>query len=84
MGRERWTLQKGEEKVPLAIRTTRVFKRVAESWKQVHHHGSIDDSVLLKKYQSAVLNSQQTIGYKHIGEREVRKAGGHPTEEEAS
>lgn len=55
VGRERGTLQVGEEQVVLTIRTSRVFQRVGETWKQVHHHGSIDDPGLLKRYQSAIL-----------------------------
>jgi ketosteroid isomerase-like protein len=55
VGRERGTLQVGEEQVVLAIRTSRVFQRVGETWKQVHHHGSIDVPGLLKRYQSAIL-----------------------------
>lgn len=38
----------------LHIRTTRVFRFERERWRQVHHHGSIDDPALLQRYQSAV------------------------------
>jgi hypothetical protein len=54
VGRERGTLQVGAEQVVLAIRTTRVFQRVGDTWKQVHHHGSIDDPELLKRYQAVL------------------------------
>lgn len=55
VGRERGTLERGETKVELAIRTSRIFRRVAGDWKQVHHHGSIDEPELLARYQAAVL-----------------------------
>jgi hypothetical protein len=38
----------------LAIRTTRVFRRVEGAWRQVHHHGSMDDPALLRAYQDLV------------------------------
>jgi ketosteroid isomerase-like protein len=38
---------------PLRIRTTRIFKYTG-TWKQVHHHGSIDDALMLAEYQQAV------------------------------
>lgn len=41
----------------LAIRTTRVFRRCDGIWRQVHHHGSIDDPRLLAAYQLAVRQS---------------------------
>lgn len=54
-GRERGELVLGDEHVPLAIRTSRVFAFVpAIGWRQVHHHGSIDDPELLGRYQAAV------------------------------
>jgi hypothetical protein len=38
----------------LAIRTTRIFRRVDGCWRQVHHHGSMDDPALLETYQRVV------------------------------
>jgi SnoaL-like domain len=42
-------------RVPLAIRTSRVFgwQAGAGRWEQLHHHGSIDDPVQLAAYQAA-------------------------------
>lgn len=42
--------------VPLTIRTSRVIQwfGAAVGWRQVHHHGSIDDAALLAAYQHAV------------------------------
>ena len=54
IGRERgWVKTKGE-KLDLAIRTSRVYKLVEGEYKQVHHHGSIEDPKLLQTYQELV------------------------------
>jgi ketosteroid isomerase-like protein len=54
VGRERGEFRVGEIVVNLAIRTSRIYKLVDGQWRQVHHHGSIDDPDLLARYQSAV------------------------------
>lgn len=54
VGRERGFFRLGEEEVDLAIRTNRVFVKMEKRWRQVHHHGSIDDPELLARYQKAV------------------------------
>jgi len=54
VGRERGTLEREGQRLDLAFRTTRVFRRVDGVWRQVHHHGSIDDPELLRRYQSLV------------------------------
>jgi ketosteroid isomerase-like protein len=54
VGRERGTFERGGKKLDLAIRTTRIFRRSGGRWRQVHHHGSIDDPSLLGAYQEAV------------------------------
>lgn len=55
IGRERGELILGDKQVPLAIRTSRVYRRIDGQWRQVHHHGSMDDPQLLHHYQAAVL-----------------------------
>lgn len=55
VGRERGYFRLGGEEIRLAIRTSRIFQRIDGRWKQVHHHGSIEDPQLLSKYQSAVM-----------------------------
>jgi ketosteroid isomerase-like protein len=55
VGRERGHFRKGDTELALAIRTSRVFRQFSGCWKQVHHHGSIEDPELLARYQSAVL-----------------------------
>ena len=54
IGRERGYIQIDEQKLELAIRTSRVFKLVDGIFKQVHHHGSIESPELLQEYQELV------------------------------
>lgn len=58
VGRERGRLSKAGEALDLAIRTTRVFRRVGGRWRQIHHHGSIDDPQMLASYLAAVRQSR--------------------------
>ncbi len=58
VGRERGYFRKGGQAIKLAIRTSRTFQKIGNSWKQVHHHGSIEDPVLLEQYQSAVMGKK--------------------------
>jgi ketosteroid isomerase-like protein len=55
VGRERGFLRRGKDHIDLAIRTSRIFKKMDGVWKQVHHHGSIDNAALLARYQSVVI-----------------------------
>jgi SnoaL-like domain len=57
VGRERGTLQVGGQQLALAIRTTRVFRRRGGVWRQVHHHGSMDDPAMLEEYQRLILGA---------------------------
>lgn len=54
VGRERGFFKIENAKLNLHIRTSRIFKKINNTWKQVHHHGSIDDPSLLAKYQRLV------------------------------
>ena len=54
VGRERGTLEAPGTNLNLAIRTSRVFERIDGRWRQVHHHGSMDNPALLNAYQEAV------------------------------
>jgi ketosteroid isomerase-like protein len=54
VGRERGEYRAGESVLKIAIRTSRVFRRIDGEWRQIHHHGSIDDPKLLAAYQDAV------------------------------
>lgn len=53
-GRERGFFKTDEKEIKLAIRTSRIFKKVRGEWKQIQHHGSIDNPELLKAYQELV------------------------------
>jgi ketosteroid isomerase-like protein len=57
VGRERGMLRVGSEQLALMIRTTRVFRRRAGVWRQVHHHGSMDDPGMLEEYQRLILGA---------------------------
>jgi ketosteroid isomerase-like protein len=59
VGRERGELDMSGGPMKLAIRTSRIFQREADArWRQVHHHGSIDDPQMLATYQEAVLGKR--------------------------
>lgn len=55
VGRERGYFRRSGEEITLAIRTSRIFRKIDGHWRQVHHHGSIEDSRLLADYQSALM-----------------------------
>ncbi len=58
VGRERGTIELPDKQLSLAIRTTRIFRRGPDGfWRQIHHHGSIDDPAMLAQYQRAVLGA---------------------------
>ena len=54
VGRERGTYLDGEIVKNLSVRTTRIFQLIDGRWRQMHHHGSIEDAALLSEYQNAV------------------------------
>jgi hypothetical protein len=54
VGRERGRFESHATAFNLAFRTTRIFRLFDTRWRQVHHHGSIDDPALLDRYQFAV------------------------------
>jgi len=55
VGRERGYLRSANEEIALAIRTSRIFQKIEHRWRQVHHHGSIEEPHLLAKYQATVV-----------------------------
>jgi ketosteroid isomerase-like protein len=59
VGRERGRLTKAGETLDIAIRTTRLFRRSDGRWQQIHHHGSIEDPVMLARYLAAVGQAEQ-------------------------
>ncbi len=54
VGRERGSLEMDGRTLELAIRTSRLYRRSAGRWRQVHHHGSIESPGLLDAYQQAL------------------------------
>ena len=54
VGRERGFFQLDENKIELAIRTSRIYRKGSGRWLQIHHHGSIETPELLAEYQQAV------------------------------
>jgi ketosteroid isomerase-like protein len=54
IGRERGHCERNGERLELAIRTSRVYRRQNGRWRQIHHHGSIENPSLLERYQKAV------------------------------
>lgn len=59
VGRERGEFRIGETTIKLAIRTSRIYRLIDGAWRQVHHHGSIDNPELLAQYQKAVRKGMQ-------------------------
>ena len=54
VGRERGTSETEAGTMQLAIRTSRLFRRTNGRWRQVHHHGSIEQPEVLDAYQKSV------------------------------
>lgn len=61
VGRERGWLEKDGHKLELAIRTSRTFLKYRQGWKQLHHHGSMDNPKLLAQYQQLVSGRQEAV-----------------------
>lgn len=56
VGRERGTLVREDMVLPLAFRTSRVFRKDGQGrWRQQHHHGSAEDPWLLASLREMVL-----------------------------
>jgi hypothetical protein len=54
VGRERGTCKTPSETLHIAFRTTRWFVRTNGTWRQLHHHGSIEDPKMLADYQRII------------------------------
>jgi ketosteroid isomerase-like protein len=54
VGRERARFESEHGSFDLEFRTTRVYRLLERRWRQVHHHGSVEDAALLERYQGAV------------------------------
>ena len=58
VGRERGEYASNQDKLAMSIRTSRIFRLIDGEWRQIHHHGSIDDADLLREYQRAVFEAR--------------------------
>ncbi len=63
-GRESGTCSTPDRLINLEIRTSRVFQKLGDEWKLIHHHGSIDNPVLLNRYQEAIHDTVREGGRK--------------------
>jgi hypothetical protein len=54
VGRERGICRRGTETLDVAFRTTRWFVRNEGGWRQLHHHGSVEDPQMLAAYQKLI------------------------------
>lgn len=54
VGRERGACRTPAETLAVAFRTTRWFVRDDGAWRQLHHHGSIEDPKMLASYQRLI------------------------------
>ena len=57
VGRENGICKTPIESLDLRIRTSRLFIKMKGVWRQLHHHGSIEEPVLLAEYQRAILGA---------------------------
>jgi hypothetical protein len=54
VGRERDICETPSARIELRIRTSRWFIRTDGVWRQLHHHGSIEEPALLASYQCVI------------------------------
>ena len=57
VGREKGFCETPGVRLELRIRTSRWFVKMRGVWRQVHHHGSIEEPALLADYQRAILGA---------------------------
>lgn len=57
VGRERGTCRTASDRLDVAFRTTRWFVWVDGEWRQLHHHGSVEDPQMLAEYQKLIFSS---------------------------
>jgi len=57
VGRERGYCLSNGNRLDLRIRTSRLFARRDGVWRQLHHHGSIEEPHLLETYQCMILGA---------------------------
>ncbi|TAX34210.1 YybH family protein [Rhizobium leguminosarum] len=59
VGRERGQCETPKETLDVAFRTTRWFIRTNGLWRQLHHHGSVEDPKMLADYQRLIFRESR-------------------------
>jgi hypothetical protein len=59
VGRERGQCETLKETLDVAFRTTRWFIRTNGLWRQLHHHGSVEDPKMLADYQRLIFGESR-------------------------
>lgn len=57
VGRETGTCTTPDQRMDVRFRTSRCFTRRSGKWRQLHHHGSIEEAGMLAAYQKIVLGA---------------------------
>jgi hypothetical protein len=57
VGREKVWCETPAVRLGLRIRTSRWFVKMSGVWRQLHHHGSIDEPAMLADYQRVILGA---------------------------
>lgn len=57
VGREKGSCRTPTANLDLRFRTTRWFVRTNGAWRQLHHHGSVEEPSLLAEYQRAIFGA---------------------------
>ncbi|AYG69097.1 MULTISPECIES: nuclear transport factor 2 family protein [unclassified Rhizobium] len=57
VGREKGSCVTADGSIELRIRTTRWFTKIDGVWRQLHHHGSIEEPALLAAYQQIIFGA---------------------------
>lgn len=57
VGREKGSCTTPDVTLELRFRTTRWFTKINGLWRQLHHHGSIEEPALLADYQRAIFGA---------------------------
>ena len=62
VGRERGVCKTDAETLDVAFRTTRWFVKENGVWRQLHHHGSVEDPKMLSDYQRLIFGGSHLPG----------------------
>src|SRR6266571_2502166 len=73
VGREKGFCETPAVRLELRIRTSRWFVKMRGAWRQLHHHGSIDEPAMLADYQRAIFEAPEAS----------RHQGGEPLKQKA-